>query len=243
MKILREKSETVYAWKRIHLNRSRILIFIMLLSLAFMLFIMNIFPYSSVGVVMIPLAYGLGIFSYKKLLIWDAGTEGQKAVTHQLKGLDDNYFLINSVVIPPNRGDTDHIILGPTGIFVFETKNLSGVVECNHDVWNRYKVSGKGKQYHIRMGSPSNQAKRNAKVLKDFILKHKKSIFARNPPHIWVNAAIVFASDKLELKLKDPTVDVLKIQDLMDYIKKQRETPLSAQEIERASKFILEYTT
>ncbi|MFH0859569.1 MAG: nuclease-related domain-containing protein [Candidatus Altiarchaeota archaeon] len=241
MKILREKAETVYAWKSIHLNRSRLLLFGMLLTLAFMLFIMNIFPYASIGVVMIPVSYGLGIYTYRKLLVWESGTEAQEKVTDELKQLGDDYYLINSVVVPPNRGDTDHIVLGPTGIFVLETKALSGVVECNGDEWKRYKVGKGGNQYEIRMGSPSNQAKRNAKVLKDFILKHRDKIFEREAPHIWVHAAVVFADENVKLNLKNATVDVMKASEVADYVKNKGSSDFTPSETRKAAETIIEH--
>jgi len=50
-----------------------------------------------------------------------------------LSGLPDSFSLISGVVIPPNRGDTDHIVLGPTGIFVIEDKHYGGEIKCDGD--------------------------------------------------------------------------------------------------------------
>jgi len=42
--------------------------------------------------------------------------------------LADEYSLLNNVLLrdPKKRDDIDHIIVGPTGIFVIETKNNQG---------------------------------------------------------------------------------------------------------------------
>ena len=111
MKILRERAQNIYIWRNMHLNKSRIIIFLTLFILALMLFVMNTFPYASVGLVMIPLSYVLGIYAYRKYLTWESGSEGEDTVIKALKELDDSYRMINGVVIPPNKGDTDHIII------------------------------------------------------------------------------------------------------------------------------------
>ena len=59
-------------------------------------------------------------------------------------------------------GDIDHVVLGPNGIFVLETKNWIGPITCNGDLWQR-----SGKQNF--KGSPSRQVKRNASTIKHII--------------------------------------------------------------------------
>lgn len=240
MRILRGKTETVYAWKNVHLNRSRLFLFFVLLALAFLLFVMNIFPTASMGIVLIPVAYALGIYTYKKLLLWESGTKGQRRVTHELKKLGDDYYLVNSIVVPPNRGDTDHIVFCRRGIFVIETKTLTGNVKCDGDSWTRFKIGRGGGTYGIRMGSPSNQVKRNAKVLKDFILKHKREIFSRRTPHIWIHGIVVFAED-VALELTKPTVDVLKLNELNGFIKGQGSAVFHTKELENLGEVILKH--
>jgi len=242
MKVLKEKTQTRYRWRHIHLNRSRIMIFSVLMVLAFMLFVMDRFPYASIGVVFIPLSYGLGIYTYRKLLVWQSGEVGEEIVTEELRKLDDRYLMINSVVIPPNRGDTDHILVGPNGIFVIETKNLSGVVKCIGDKWWRFKVGRGGGTYSIPMGSPSNQVKRNAKVLKDFILEHGREVFKREAPHLWVDGIVVFSAGNVELDIKDPSVNVLEPGQLVEHVNSAKtSSSLSKIEIERLGRVILKY--
>jgi len=244
MKILKERSQNIYVWRNIHLNKGRIIIFLILFILALMLFIMNRVPYASIGLVMILLSYVLGIYAYRRYITWKSGSEGETLVINTLRELDDSYRMINGIVIPPNRGDTDHIIIGKNGIFVIEAKNYSGEIYCDSDVWSRYKIGRAGRAYELEIGSPSNQVKRNSKVLKDFILEHQNEIFYNNAPHIWVHGIVVFTDKNAVLKLKNPTVPVVRLDDLCNFIKEQKsEFQLSEKEIGNMCDVILKYST
>ena len=63
------------------------------------------------------------------------GILGENAVTELLQGLPDDYFLINDVVLPGHPGNIDHVVVGPCGIVVIETKNFSGAVESHGNAW------------------------------------------------------------------------------------------------------------
>jgi restriction system protein len=57
------------------------------------------------------------------------GAMGERRVKHALLGLTkQGYHLINDVTLPTARGTTqvDHVLLSPFGVFVIETKNMSG---------------------------------------------------------------------------------------------------------------------
>jgi len=240
MKILRKEAK--YVWRNVQLNKSRVIIFLILLLLGFLLFIINVFPYASIGTILILLSYFLGIYTYQKYLTWKSGEISNDIVIEKLSKLPDSYVLISGVVVPPNRGDTDHIILGPNGIFVIEAKHYGGEIKCDGDDWERYKIGAKGKRYELWIGSPSNQVKRNAKVLKDFILKHKKEIFEerKRTPHIWVESILIFTNERVNLNVNNPTVQILDIEEICDFILSQNfNYSLSEKEIEKISDLIL----
>ncbi|MEM2918391.1 MAG: nuclease-related domain-containing protein [Candidatus Altiarchaeota archaeon] len=238
MKIL--KKNAGYVWRNIQLVRSRVFLFLALLLLGFMLLIINIFPYATIGTILIILSYFLGVYTYQKYLTWKSSESSEELIINELKKLPDNYMLISNVVIPPNRGDTDHIVLGPNGIFVIEAKHYGGEIKCDGDKWQRYKISKSGTKYLLWAGSPSAQVKRNAKVLKDFLLKHKEEIFKKEAPHIWIESILIFTNERAKIQVKNPTVKILKIYELSDFILSSV-TPynLKEEEIERISSVIL----
>jgi hypothetical protein len=243
MRILKGGSQTLYVWRNIQLVRGRIILFLVLLILAFLLFALNVFPYASLGLILVPIAYVLGAYSYSSYLTWLGGSAGEEMVTKTLTGLPDSYVLLNGVVIPPNRGDTDHILIGPNGFFVIESKNYSGRISCNGDVWSKSKLI-KGVSQSLQIGSPSNQVKRNAKVLKDYVLALQERIFGGTAPHIWVCGILVFTNSDAELELNNPTVDVVDLDDLCEHILTTRtESPLSSSQVDAAAKAILDART
>ncbi len=243
MKVVRKRRESLYVWRNIHLRQSRVLIFLILFLLATALFAQNVYLWSSVGLVLIPVAYVLGLASLRERTVWRTGSAGESSVLAELEKLADDYRVLNGVVVPPNRGDTDHIVCGPNGLFVIETKNYAGIIHCEGDAWTREKIGRAGTPYQLEIGSPSNQVKRNAKVLKDFVLAHEAEIFReRTSPHLWIVGIIVFTRADTMLELKDPTVPVVGLDELADYIESfESEYELSDAEIKRISSLLLKH--
>ena len=175
-------------------------------------------------VMMFPL-FGILVF-FRLHRGYQRGFEGEKEVTQLLSStLSDDYFLINDVqLVAGKRSNIDHIVLGPTGIFVLETKNHSGKIICYEDSW-----TGIGQ-------NPSTQARVNA--LRVYKVIKASGIFVSKLP--WVQAIVVFANKKvaLDIRKKPDNVKVLKIDELTNYII-QETRRLSAQEIELISKEIL----
>jgi len=170
---------------------------------------------------------GVGVLVFYRLYrSYQLGFAGEKQVTGALSSaLSNDYSLINDVQLVAGKGSNiDHIVLGPTGIFVLETKNYSGKIACYGDSWK-----GIGR-------SPSVQARINAsRVVK--VIK-ASGIFTSKLP--WIQAVVVFANKNVELDVRWPPsrVEVLKIDELPNYIIREPRR-LSAQEVELVSKEIL----
>jgi hypothetical protein len=54
------------------------------------------------------------------------GAAGEKSVAHTLGKLPDEFRVVNDVSTP--TGNLDHVVIGPTGVFVIETKDWRGIV-------------------------------------------------------------------------------------------------------------------
>lgn len=72
--------------------------------------------------------------------IWGIGAAGEERVAEMLKNLPPEYTTINDVLLPSGV-HIDHIVLGPNGIFVIETKNHRGLIKCEGDSWTQTKTS------------------------------------------------------------------------------------------------------
>jgi hypothetical protein len=54
------------------------------------------------------------------------GAAGEKSVAHTLSKFPDEFRVVNDVATP--TGNLDHVVIGPTGVFVIETKNWRGMI-------------------------------------------------------------------------------------------------------------------
>lgn len=140
--------------------------------------------------------------------IYNGGWQGEKQVARALSSsLSDDYILINDLYLQGGGGDIDHVVLAPGGVFVLETKNWSGHINCNGDEWHR---AGKRKFN----SSPSHQVKRNAAKLKAILDNSSMRHLG-----IWVEGIVVITNRHAILHLNNPSVPVLKLSEVADYIK------------------------
>lgn len=149
--------------------------------------------------------------SIRRWVRWFLGRKGESVVTETLKSLPDDYVVLNDIVLPDRKGNVDHVLIGPNGVFVIETKNYSGFVRCEEDEWF---VNGH------RIRSLSKQTKRNSLAVRGCIA----SLFPRPQSEVpYIVPLLVFVNSRTRLKLFKPTLCVLKLDELVKFIR-DRET-------------------
>jgi len=146
------------------------------------------------------------VTSFKESGNWSRGKEGELAVAEALKDLADEYVLLNDLVLPGGKGNIDHVVMGPNGLFVVETKNYSTYVRCVGDDWF---VGRK------RISSLSKQAKRNAVALRENLAAVFQDQRTRLP---YVVPLLVFVGGSCRLSLRDPTIHVLRSSELSRFV-------------------------
>jgi hypothetical protein len=166
--------------------------------------------------------FGLAIFAlafiaFKDRFIrwgkWFVGKRGELAVTEVLKDLPNDYAMLNDIMLPNGRGNIDHVIVAPHGLYVVETKNYSGRVKCLGDKWY---VNG----WPIK--SLSKQDKGNAMTLRDNLAP----VFAEHDFVIpFIQSVLVFVKYRGWVNVSKPTVPVLKTEELVDFIQKDPREP------------------
>jgi hypothetical protein len=167
----------------------------------------------------------MGVFSTFGLIFimlpyrtYKSGLTGERNVVKNISDkLSSDYSIFNDVLLKDGKrsGNVDHIIVGPTGIFVMETKNNKGIVTYDGYNWKGISLNG----------NPSGQAVSNALRIRD-ILKNCE-VFKEKAPY--VNAVVLFTNSKINLKIsKDPqwgckVFQIKKLTDscLSDYIKNE----------------------
>jgi hypothetical protein len=165
-----------------------------------------------------------------KYRIYDGGWVGEKQVIKLLDSkLSDDYTLLNDLYLRGGEGDIDHVVFGPNGIFVLETKNWNGNITCNGDLWQRT-----GKQNF--KGSPSRQVKRNAYTIKHIL----DSSEILGTVVIYVEGIVVFTNRHATLHLNNPTVAIVTLPQLPNQITTIRNpSKYSQQQLEAIGKEIL----
>jgi hypothetical protein len=228
------KGSSNYLKNQVRKNLAKAILCLVLFGLIFfalslrVLFTLSLSIFEEAGLLVSLVPLIAFYFYLRKYRIYSGGWEGEKQVAKLLSSkLSDDYILINDLYL--HNGDIDHIVLGPSGIFVLETKNWNGDITCNGDEWQRV-----GKRNF--KGSPSRQVKRNAAKIKHII----DSSQAFRSLGVWVEGIVVFTNNHATLHLNNPTVFILKLPQLPNYITTHGSSNnYSGQQIEAIGKEIL----
>jgi len=159
------------------------------------------------------------IYLWEPFYAWKNGLEGEALVVRNLSNkLGNEYAIFNDVLLKDGKkGNIDHIVVGPTGIFVIETKSNSGTVVFDNYIWKR-GVSG----------NPSQQVLVNALRIKDIL----KNCEVSDDIEPYVDAILLFSNPKARLQLYGNPKNCSVIQ-----IKSENDTKLSEFIINRISLF------
>jgi Nuclease-related domain len=75
---------------------------------------------------------------------WQRGAAGEHQTARLLNRLGpDGYVVLHDLAIPDSRANLDHLVIGPSGVFVIDTKRWTGQVHQSPDglIWhNHYRL-------------------------------------------------------------------------------------------------------
>lgn len=157
---------------------------------------------------------GLATESKRKRSSWGKGARGERIVASVLNDLPQNFYVFNDLKLPIQKGNIDHVILGPTGIFTIETKNYSDSFTIDGDKW--FRNGPKSRYIHY---DPGKQAKEASVKLMNYLsqsgLRGVK----------WVKPIVVLIKED-GYKIKKPSKDyvVLSPSKVVKYITGQKST-------------------
>ena len=67
--------------------------------------------------------------------LWEQGAEGEVAVARALESLPEGWVVLHDLAWPGRqRANIDHVLIGPSGVFVVDAKNWSGRIEVRDQV-------------------------------------------------------------------------------------------------------------
>jgi hypothetical protein len=154
------------------------------------------------------------------------GIQGEQVLRVHLlsSGLGDEYTAYYNLPLNGNgrNSDIDCILVGPSGIFVFEVKHHHGLILYRNGVWARIKAGRRGTRYWGQLGNPSGQLYRNIRKLKE-LLGHTDGL--------WLHGAVVFTNPRAVLDIEGLRwARAIAVKDLEQAL--SRRTILSAEQID-----------
>ncbi len=127
------------------------------------------------------------------------GMRGERVLRDHLHllGLSDEYIAYYNLPIKDNGriSDIDCILVGPSGLFVFEVKHHHGLIFYRNGIWAQLKVGRRGNPYAGRLGDPSGQLSRNIRRL--------KGVLQQADSHsLWLHGTIAFTNPRATLDIE-----------------------------------------
>jgi hypothetical protein len=155
------------------------------------------------------------------------GIRGEQVLrVHLLSlGLCDEYTAYYNVPLngKGRASDIDCVLVGPSGLFVFEAKHHHGLILYRNRIWARIKAGRRGALYRGQLGDPSGQLYRNIRKLKE-LLGHTDGL--------WLHGAIVFTNPRAVLDIEGLRwVKAIAVKDLEQILSNR--TVLSADQVDR----------
>jgi hypothetical protein len=138
------------------------------------------------------------------------GIWGEEAAESALSTLDNRHRVFNALVLPGAHGDIDHVVVGPGGVFVLETKNYAGEITCFEDRWMRRR----NRKWEVIKHSPSRQAIGNARRLDAFLKECTAAVK--------VDPVVVLANRNARIRCENPAVPIVRRRALASYIESQQ---------------------
>ena len=124
--------------------------------------------------------------SERRMRSYMKGARGEEAVARALQQFPGEYTIFHGVMLPGSVKDIDHVVVGPSGVFVVETKNWAGRIDV---LDGRVLYNG---QEPTR--PPVEQARQAAGFLENYLCRECAQV-------VEVRAALCFAGGGLSGEL------------------------------------------
>jgi hypothetical protein len=142
-----------------------------------------------------------------------AGRSGEIHVGQVLAdALPPEFTLLNGLKLPRGAGDIDHLIVGPTGLFLLETKTMAGQIVCtSQGIWQRTKTGRAGTRYSAFIGDPAAQVQRNIRAVRECLHRSCPDLARRT--QLWIEGVVVFPHPAAELHAEHSRIPALRLDE------------------------------
>jgi hypothetical protein len=154
------------------------------------------------------------------------GAEGESVVGRILDKFPDGYFVINDLTTP--YGNLDHVVVGPTGVFMIDAKNWRGVVASD----------GRGEL--LLNGKPTDKPSVRPFIARVMGIREKVMLIAPGRD-VFYGPVFVFTSARVDAKWgMTGTVTCVRDEQLYEYIVERKSgTRLQNHDVERIAQALL----
>ena len=136
-----------------------------------------------------------------------AGRMGELRVSRILeRELGDEYSIVNDfeLVRGKRRAQIDHLVVGPNGLFLMETKNYAGLIQGDGQGahWIQTKTRGGSASIRVNLRNPVQQIQNHREVLTGYLRDHRI-------PWEDICAAVVSVNRNAVFQIANQTVPIL----------------------------------
>jgi hypothetical protein len=162
----------------------------------------------------------------RQRMSWRKGAVGEALVAGTLAGLEDDFVVINDV--SKTFGNIDHVVIGPTGVYVVDAKNWKGTV----------KADGSG-ELLVNGQPPSKPA---ISIMLGGVMDFHDKIKALTEKDYFIRGLLVFPMAFVEANFgATRQIHCLRDDRIVDYIQNQiSSTKLAAADIARVKRATLQ---
>lgn len=190
----------------------------------------NVFISLIVPFLVLPIAYGVMLFSIRMSNLWVRQPRPEAAIAEGLKGVSNKNVLYNYYFFPAR-----HLLISPFGVFAMTTRFQDNFYRNEGDRWQTVGRTGGRIFQFIRMnqiGNPTRDAQQAA--------EHVKELLATIAPDVPVQPLIIFVDPRVSFETLDPAVPVLhadpkrdvSLKDYLREVAKEKRPTLTPQQIQ-----------
>lgn len=149
---------------------------------------------------------------------FEFGSQGEAEVARRMaKELPDTYFILNDISVTSGlkKAQNDHIVLGPNGIFVIETKAYAGRItgKASDDLLDQFKSAGGGEK-RTSVKNPVTQNEYHCEVVAG---KLRENGFVTDDVH----SIVVFTHKWVRFEIAEAKVPIVRPAELCAAITEQ----------------------
>ncbi len=152
---------------------------------------------------------------------WVKQPRADQVLTRVLKGFDNKHTLYHYIL------PATHVLLAPSGLFVFTVKNHYGEIRCEGEKWHHKFHWGHLLFFFGResLGNPTREVRAEMESLRRFL-------DSRLPQgeEVPIEGLVVFTNPRARLELIDPAVPVVSSNKLKNYLRQLKKARLSAEQ-------------